>query len=287
MAWFKHLGLPSKVADMIGSVWLEQRRIMCYGGFASDEIQRVTSSVPRGDGFSLVAMVAVLAGPTEAIKRQHPSLTMRTFVDDRCFAADSLQEAMQVKREWGTWSTWLGLRENFDKATHFHRRRKDRVSFLSTGVASDSITALPKILGVQLQALQKRSISADEKDRLEGVRKCIRRVRFLPVAWKHKKNFIACQALCRAAWGWVFRHPTIREIQGIQGAVSYALRESNTACPHLRTILRGHGRDFRFRILLAKFNLQAVFRIFARAVAGSVDWATRGWSDTCRKCLSF
>ena len=39
VAWFKHLGLPDKVADIIGSVWLEQRRIMCYGGFASDEIQ--------------------------------------------------------------------------------------------------------------------------------------------------------------------------------------------------------------------------------------------------------
>ena len=168
VAWFKHLGLPDKVADMIGSVWLEQRRIMCYGGFASDEIQRVPTSVPQGDGFSLVAMVAVLAGPSEAIKRRHSSLTMRTFVDDRCFA-DSLQEAMQVKREWGTWSTWLGLRENFDKATHFHRRRRGRVSFLSAGVAPDRITALPKILGVQLQALQKRRISAEEQDRPEEV----------------------------------------------------------------------------------------------------------------------
>ena len=132
-------------------------------------------------------------------------------------------------------------------------------------MAPDRITALPKILGVQLQALQKRRISAEEKDRLEGVRKCIRRARFLPVAWKYKKQLIAGQALCRAIWTWGFRHPSIREVPGIQGAVSYALRESNTACPHLRTILQGHSLDFRFRILLA--NLQAVFPMLARTVA--------------------
>ena len=277
--------MPAKVADLVGSVWLQQQRVMCYGGYVHEQVQEVQTSVPQGDGMSLVAMIAILAGPMEAIRHKHRNLTMRTFVDDRCFAADSLQQAMQVKEEWKEWADVLGLRENHAKATHYHRRRKDRVSFLSAGVPPDRVTAQPKVLGVQLQALQ-RKISEDERKRLESVRKCIRRARFLPVAWRFKKHFIASQALCRAAWGWVFRHPSIREVQGVQSAISYALQESISACPHMRTILRGHSLDFRFRILLA--NLQATFRIACKSAAGcTVAWTERGWSEICRKCLAF
>ena len=97
---------------------------------------------------------------TQVLLSDHRGLMIRTFIDDRCFATPTLRQALQVKSDWKDWCDVLGLVENHDKATHFHRRRKHRLAFLSAGVPPERVTAQPKILGCQLQAMQKGQVFA-------------------------------------------------------------------------------------------------------------------------------
>ena len=94
--------MPRGVAALLQSVWCDQHRILQYDGQAYHQSVQVTTSLPQGDGWSLIAMVLCLAGPTKDIQNQHPGLLMKTFIDDRTFTSGSASEVLQVKSEWAS-----------------------------------------------------------------------------------------------------------------------------------------------------------------------------------------
>ena len=61
-------GLPRGFASLLQSVWCDQYRILQYDGQAYHQSVQVTTSLPQGDGWSLIAMVLCLAGPTKALR---------------------------------------------------------------------------------------------------------------------------------------------------------------------------------------------------------------------------
>ena len=49
----------------------------------------VSRSLPQGDAWSLIAMVAVLTPATWQILHENSSVTFRSFIDDRSWSAES------------------------------------------------------------------------------------------------------------------------------------------------------------------------------------------------------
>ena len=100
----RQAGMPGGLVSLLQSVWCDQHRILQYDGQAYHRSVQVTTSLPQGDGWSLIAMVLRLAGPTKDIQSLHPGLLMKTFIDDRTFTTGSADEVLQVKGEWASWS---------------------------------------------------------------------------------------------------------------------------------------------------------------------------------------
>ena len=88
---------------MLFQQWTHQNRIMTFDGFCLPEFEHVHCSLPQGDPFSLIAMVAVMMPAIYQIDREFPSVTQRSFVDDRTWAAPSANVALQVEALWTSW----------------------------------------------------------------------------------------------------------------------------------------------------------------------------------------
>ena len=75
-------------------------------------MQPVSTSLPHGDTWSVVAMVLTLTPAIKDIKQRFPNTVLRTFIDDRTFASPSASEVCAVRDAWAEWSHLLGLSEN-------------------------------------------------------------------------------------------------------------------------------------------------------------------------------
>ena len=124
----------------------------------------------------------------------------------------------------------------------------------------------PKILGVELQGARRRSNTAAEDKRLQTSLQLIRKSTYLPVEWNVKTKVITGAIMGKVTWGWMFRRPPAH--------MNRARGELTTACPHLRTILRGHSLSIRFRIL--QINFRAASRLARRGNQPCL-WSNKGW----------
>ena len=131
---FRKFGLPPNLACILCQLWSHQLRFLQYDGQIMREPIRVSKSLPQGDAWSLIAMAAVLTPAMWQLRVEHPSATMRTFVDDRTWTAKTAHEALQVLRFWETWSLTLGLQEYNAKSQFYHRTVAGRTHFLELGV---------------------------------------------------------------------------------------------------------------------------------------------------------
>ena len=230
---FAALGMGRQTINMLEAVWCHQLRYMALDSeFLTTPLQ-VGSSVPQGDSFSLMAMLAVLVAPTSDLVRRYPRVTLRTFVDDRTFTGP-VDQVLAMKEGWREWSSILGLTENETKTIYFHRTPNGRKKFCEFGVAADLISLKPKILGCELKPSHGRTTTDREKRRLQESVHYILKARYLPLPWNKLKVFIVGQGLSRAAWGWFWRLPPRHEAQKVQTAVKKALGESPVASKHLQ-----------------------------------------------------
>ena len=71
------LGLPAGICNMLTNVWSQQQRYMY--------LDIVRQSLPQGDAFSMMAMIATLTPATVALRGQFPDVVHRTYCDDRTF----------------------------------------------------------------------------------------------------------------------------------------------------------------------------------------------------------
>ena len=209
---FQSVGLPPSICQMLQNVWCNQKRVLLYARQACDEVQPVGTSIPQGDGWSMLAISLVLKYAAKAVQQQVPSIQQRLYVDDRTLAATDLQDALMAKELWRQWSAHLGLVENQAKAVHFHKSSRGRSAFITEGIPVQQVTDHPKILGVEFQGNRRRATSTAEHDRIESVVKCLHRARWLPVSWEKLKVFLATGPLAKATWGWFARLPPKRSL---------------------------------------------------------------------------
>lgn len=276
--FFRKTGMPQNICQMFFQQWTNQRRIITFDGFCLPTPEHVNCSLPQGDPFSLIAMVAVMMPAISQIEREYPSVIQRSFVDDRSWAAPSATVALQVEALWTSWSTTLNLRENTDKTQYYHSNIAGRRSFANAGAPRDKITDQVCILGNIFTAARRRSIHAKERDRLASAKSMILRAGCLPLSLKGRRAVIAAGPMAKAEFGWCMYDPPLRQCDAIDRAIRRALREPKQSCVHLRNIFRGHRLNIRYRILTACVNAlhrtgQAIpFPIWHRiGIAGTIN----------------
>ena len=148
------LGMNAAVLRILENVWCHRQRFLTLDDQVLDYPESVQTSVPQGDSFSLMAMLAVLVGPTHDLVARHPQVTLRTCVDDRTFTGPAAA-VLAMKNDWRQWSDALGLVENQAKTIHFHRTQAGRAAFRALVVPADAISTNPKILGCDLKPAHK------------------------------------------------------------------------------------------------------------------------------------
>ena len=180
---FAALGMNAAVLRILENVWCHRQRFLTLDDQVLDYPESVQTSVPQGDSFSLMAMLAVLVGPTHDLVARHPQVTLRTCVDDRTFTGPAAA-VLAMKDDWRQWSDALGLVENQAKTIHFHRTQAGRAAFRALVVPADAISTNPKILGCELKPAQGRVSTQREQDRLRDSIHYIRKTQFLPLPWQ-------------------------------------------------------------------------------------------------------
>ena len=282
LSLFEALGMNRGLLQILEQVWCNQQRFLTLDDQILPRPDHVETSIPQGDSFSLMAMLAVLVGPTRDLVTRHPSVTLRTFVDDRTFTGPAAA-VLAMKDEWRLWSQALGLVENQAKTIHFHRTTTGRAVFRAFGVPADAIQTHPKILGCELRPAQGRKSTQREQTRLQDSIHYIRKAKFLPLSWQRRRVFVIGQGLSRAAWGWFWRMPPKADMTKVQTAVKVALGESPVASTHLQQIVRGHSANLEFRIVADL--LRMAWRQASRRHSTPGPW-TSMWAKNLTKALA-
>ncbi|CAE7715407.1 unnamed protein product, partial [Symbiodinium sp. CCMP2456] len=282
----KQLGLPHGLSTMLLQQWTHQQRLISFQGCCLDAPERVQRSLPQGDPFSLLAMVATLTPCIWEIVRRFPDTELRTFVDDRTWASPSAPEALQVLEVWKSWSDLLQLRENDDKSQFYHKSISGRRSLVDHGAPVTKVTDKPVILGTVFRGACQRRHCDKENTRIDDVLSLIARATFLPVSWQTTRMVVAAGPLANAEFGWCLKPPTLEVCRKVQRAIKKALHEPRYASPDLHDALRGHRLHFGFRALTATFT--AARRVLdkepARLIPGLWDW-NLGWSAAIHAML--
>ena len=268
-------GLPVGTCDVMCAVWENQTRFLQYDNQCLPYGIKVSTSLPQGDAWSLVAMVLCLVGPSLKIQGMFPTSMLKTFVDDRTIVARTAQETLLIKNEWASWSEKLGMEENQSKIRYFHASAQGRRNLANEGADPELICQDPCVLGVHLRGRQLRTNTPKEELRLSNSCKLIRRCAMLPVSWQWKKRVVSTQGLAKAVWGWVCRLPPKVDREKVNSAVRVALGEGQNASVALRAVLRGHSLDFGFRVLSASFS--AAQKQAWKRRGAPCSWASRGW----------
>ena len=234
------LGLPAGICNMLTNVWSQQQRYMY--------LDIVRQSLPQGDAFSMMAMIATLTPATVALRGQFPDVVHRTYCDDRTFCGP-IAAILQFKDQWCRWSEALGLKENPDKSVHWHSTAKGRKKLQEAGVPAAQIQEHPRLLGCELAPRKGRADTVAEVERFTKAAHLLRKISLLPVSWARKKLLISTKVLGLAAFGWFFRTTTMAKTNKLQTMIPKTLQKSHCASPELRHSLRGHNLHVRFRIL--------------------------------------
>ena len=82
-------GMPQNILTLVLDVWENQKRWIQYLGQISPEPELVRNSLPQGDSWSMLAMLAVLYPCVLAIQHEFPDVDHVLYADDRSFAAPS------------------------------------------------------------------------------------------------------------------------------------------------------------------------------------------------------
>jgi hypothetical protein len=81
--------MPQNILTLVLDVWENQKRWIQYLGQISPEPELVRNSLPQGDSWSMLAMLAVLYPCVLAIQHEFPDVDHVLYADDRSFAAPS------------------------------------------------------------------------------------------------------------------------------------------------------------------------------------------------------
>ncbi|CAK9086696.1 Probable serine/threonine-protein kinase fnkA (FNIP repeat-containing protein A) [Durusdinium trenchii] len=161
----------------------------------------VSSSLPQGDCFSMLAMTCLLLPAVNDIRTREVNVEQVVYADDRSFACATPQQLKRMTEHWTRWAGILGLRENGSKAQYYHARSGGRRDLERIGLPSECISDRIRILGFTFAGLRPRKAGPHEQSRLEEAKAKAARVRCLPGGLKRQMRLAQYAVLPKAAWG--------------------------------------------------------------------------------------
>ena len=220
----KYLGMPVGLADMLLALWGQQERYLQLHGCTARQPELVSTSIPQGDPFSMLAMSLLLTVPYRDLKAQHEAAVWMRYVDDRTWVAPTARQCVLIGHQWRQWSLTLGLEENEAKDQYHHRNPSGRIKLLATGLEGQKNTPWPKILGVTLAPSSHRKTLGAERIRLRAAAWVLKRVRCLPVNLATQARVAGVSGVSKAAFGWMCRLPTLSETRPFDWKVAMSCR---------------------------------------------------------------
>ena len=282
----RRLGMPPQVVKMIMGVWSDQRRFLQYAGQTDKIPAKVSKSMPQGDAMSMLGMAALLLPPMKEAKEKWPEATQVVFVDDRSWTTKTARERAEIQKHWENWSCLLGLKENLGKHQFFNKRVEGRRKLAEAGVQPMTITVKPLILGIQMQAAEKRKISDREMARVKDTVQTIQRCGLLPVRRVVKLKYICTAGISKCCWGWACRPPALSDLKPVGASVRQAVQDVKMSSPHLRAIFKGHRADAVFATGEEQF-MAAHRRSLKVSDRWPAEWrAKTGWSGAINKWMT-
>ena len=193
------LGLPKGIATMLTTTWSQPQRWLLFEGLVCQSPIGVSRSLPQGDPWSLAGLVATLKVPMQHVSSQHLQMLARSFVDDRGWSTPSAAESVEVMHKWHSWSSKLGLHENYCKTQFFAADQSCKKALLRNGVAEQQISSFPCLLGTAFKGTARRKNTPKEEERLFKCQSLVHRASFLPVPHKRKVMIMAAAPFAKAA----------------------------------------------------------------------------------------
>ena len=89
----------------------------------------------------MMAMTAVMLAAMNSIKHKFPDAVLVQYVDDRNWACQTATETKEITKEWENWCQIIGLKENKEKANHYHKTAKGRKKLEQIGINKENITS--------------------------------------------------------------------------------------------------------------------------------------------------
>jgi len=279
---FALLGMPDWMISMLEQLWLDQWRLVQYGGESAVTWNNVNSSLPQGDSWAMDGMGAMLLAPLLSLQQKWPSAFHSLFVDDREWITDNAEDCIQIREDWRGWSVKLGLLENEDKDQFFHKTGAGREKLVTEGAEPDTVSSTAKILGVCMAGSKNRPCTDSENKKIAEGCRVARKAWFLPrTHWD--KLIVACAAgISKASWGWLARAPGFKDCDTLDLIMAKVASEPITQrSPALSKIMRGHSASLSFK---AGMQLASAAWKFAKKTGlVPADWTTSIWTNTLRK----
>ena len=94
---FPRLSIPASSGQMLLSAWTNKRQYIEYEGCVLQAPEKVRSSFPQGDAWSLYCLIALLTPLTIDVQNSHPNAVQKTYVDDRSGASNLVQRPWQLR----------------------------------------------------------------------------------------------------------------------------------------------------------------------------------------------
>ena len=84
---------------LLKSVWQSQQRTLQYAGESLQTAEPVTTSLPQGDPWSMIAMAAVLLIPLCDLGEATPNTDILLYVEDRSWVSESAQDCVDFGKK--------------------------------------------------------------------------------------------------------------------------------------------------------------------------------------------
>ena len=232
-------GMPQHILTLVLDVWENQKRWIQYLGQSSPEPELARNSLPQGDSWSMLTMLAVLYPCVLAIQHEFPDVDQILYADDRSFAAPSAQRVVQVTQLWAQWAAKMGLKENEGKAQFWHQSARGQHSLAPKTKSKNDM----KILGCHFVIKQNRQINDGEKRRLSESQKNLLRTRALPGSISRRSRLAQMTMCPKAGWGWVCKRPSIGDSKPLLQACKMLFKWPQHGSMDLILLIQGHHWD--------------------------------------------
>ncbi|CAE7724186.1 Pol [Symbiodinium sp. CCMP2592] len=268
-----HLGLPRGLGCWLRQVWGQQRRWLLWRTQVAETPSLVRASIPEGDAYSPLAMLACLSSVAKGLLRTYPMLQLSFFVDDRSIAGHDPQIVLDAVDYAERWSGRLGLVENQRKLHVVPRTAAQRCVLQRRKPQAEAVTA--RALGVDVGQRSGQADRPTARERAQAALQVAQRLSWAPLSAGRKRFFFKQLVTPKYTWGWLNFHTLGKRVPSYWAAFRRCAECQQQSAVPLLKLLEGHYSDAWF----VAGQHAALWRACAAGVPPR--WTRRPLRDCC------